>query len=168
MLKATYYPDGEFLNAPLGTRPSQTWRTILDGRDVLMHGLIRRIGNGKSTLIWEDNWLPRDRLLRPVCQKTVLHLTKVLELIDHTNATWRRELLDQFLVETDKEKILNVPLSTMNQADIWPWHFDRSGIFSVRSAYRMLIKIKAQREDWLEGRANTSNIAAQDKLWKSF
>lgn len=49
MLKAIYFPNEHFLSAALGSRPSQMWRAILDGRDVLEQGLIRRIGNGEDT-----------------------------------------------------------------------------------------------------------------------
>jgi hypothetical protein len=66
IVKAVYYPSGEFLAARLGSRPSRIWRSILDGREVLQQGLIRRIGIGETTDIWNMNWLPRDGSLRPV------------------------------------------------------------------------------------------------------
>ena len=60
ILRAIYYPDGAFLDAELGTTPSRVWRAIMDGKDVLQQGIIRRIGTGERTNIWEMNWLPRD------------------------------------------------------------------------------------------------------------
>ena len=66
ILKAEYFPTGDFLAAQLGSRPSRIWRSILDGRDVLKQGLICRIGIGESTEIWNMNWLPREGSLRPV------------------------------------------------------------------------------------------------------
>lgn len=44
ILKAVYFPEAEFLQARLGNAPSRIWRSILDGRDVLVQGLIWRIG----------------------------------------------------------------------------------------------------------------------------
>ena len=44
ILEAVYYSSGEFLAAHLGSRPSRIWHSILDGREVLQQGLIRRIG----------------------------------------------------------------------------------------------------------------------------
>lgn len=35
LLKAVYYPACDFLQAPLGSRPSQVWRALIEGRDVL-------------------------------------------------------------------------------------------------------------------------------------
>ena len=87
ILKAVYYSNECFLEAQLGPRPSRIWRAILDGRDVLRQGLIRRIGTGETTNIWTDSWLPREgsrRPIRPVRddQGAVPH--QVSELIDAT------------------------------------------------------------------------------------
>jgi hypothetical protein len=70
MLKAIYYSEVDFLEASLGNSPSQAWRALVEGRDIMSHGLIRRIGTGDSTHAWNQNWLPRDFMLRPlVCTK---------------------------------------------------------------------------------------------------
>jgi hypothetical protein len=66
ILKAVYFPTSSFLEAELGSHPSQIWRSIMDGRGVLVQGLIKRIGDGRSTQIWSENWLPRDNNLRPI------------------------------------------------------------------------------------------------------
>ena len=66
VLKAVYFPNFDILGAELGTHPSQVWRGIVEGRDALKIGLIRRIGDGKDTYAWADNWLPRDERLSPV------------------------------------------------------------------------------------------------------
>lgn len=58
VLKGCYYHDSEFLSATRKKHASQTWRAILAGRDVLYKGLIRRIGDGSTTRIWQDRWIP--------------------------------------------------------------------------------------------------------------
>jgi hypothetical protein len=67
ILKAIYFLEGEFLEATVGQNPSRTWRSIIEGRDTLAQGLIRRIGTGEQTDIWSSNWLPRDGMMRLVC-----------------------------------------------------------------------------------------------------
>jgi hypothetical protein len=52
ILRAVYFPNGDFMTAELGSRPSQIWRAVLHGREALKLGLIRRIGNGQSASIW--------------------------------------------------------------------------------------------------------------------
>jgi hypothetical protein len=61
VLKAFYFPKTDLLEAELGSDPSQVWRAILEGRDALKLGLIRRIGDGMTAKVWGNNWLPRAR-----------------------------------------------------------------------------------------------------------
>jgi len=51
VLKAVYYPDRDFLDAEVGSSPSRVWRAIVEGKEVLTQGLIRRIGTGEKTNI---------------------------------------------------------------------------------------------------------------------
>ena len=88
ILKSVYYPNGEFLEATLGARPSKIWRAIIDGKEVLAQGIIRRIGMGESTKIWSTNWLPRDGLLRPLSPAVADPPQLVSELIDPMTASW--------------------------------------------------------------------------------
>ena len=66
ILKALYFPETSILEAELGSWPSQIWQSILDGRDMLKLGIIRRIGNGQTTKVWTQNWIPRPGMMRPV------------------------------------------------------------------------------------------------------
>ena len=70
VLKARYYPNTSIPDATLGSSPSQVWRSLIEGRDVLSMGLIKRIGTCSSTRIWEENWMPRDYKLRPICARS--------------------------------------------------------------------------------------------------
>ena len=55
VLKAVYFPSNLFLEADLGPSPSRVWRAIVDGKEVLKQGLIRRIGTGEDTEVWHSN-----------------------------------------------------------------------------------------------------------------
>lgn len=65
ILKSVYFLDASILTATLGSHPSQIWRAIVEGRDILKQGMIGSIGNGNSTHIWTDNWIPRKELMWP-------------------------------------------------------------------------------------------------------
>ena len=58
VLKARYFPNGDILNANLGSSPSYSWRSIHSSLDVIRKGTHWRVGNGKLIHIWDDKWLP--------------------------------------------------------------------------------------------------------------
>ena len=87
ILKAAYYPNCSLLDATLGPHPSHIWRAILDGRDVLAQGVIRRIGDGETTSVWDHNWIPRPSFKRPITSLVPAPPKRVAELIDETTAT---------------------------------------------------------------------------------
>lgn len=59
IIKAKYYPRGSLLREKIGSRPSFAWRSLFAAKDVLQEGLIWRIGDGGTTHIWGDKWLPK-------------------------------------------------------------------------------------------------------------
>lgn len=113
ILKAVYFPTKDFLGAELGAAPSRIWCAILDGREVLERGLIRRIGTGTETSIWNTNWIPREGSLRPVGSPRPGAPIMVSELIDVTTALWNRHKLQDNFTSADVE----VPLCTRHQDD---------------------------------------------------
>ncbi|KAG2329715.1 hypothetical protein Bca52824_000895 [Brassica carinata] len=52
-----YFNNGEFLNAPMGERPSYAWRSVMFGRELLQRGLRHRFGSGVNTCVWLDKWI---------------------------------------------------------------------------------------------------------------
>jgi len=65
----------------------------------------------------------------------------------------------------DWELIGDIPLSTFLQEDYWAWHYEKSRIFSVRSAYRLLVTIRELWAAWFGGRPSRSDVGAQEKEW---
>jgi len=167
IIKAVYFPNVDFLDANLGSSPSRIWRSILDGREVLERGLIRRIRTGESTHIWQMNWIPRENSLRPFRRDLTDPPQMVSELIDHTMASWDVQKLHAVFCPSDVEAILNIPLCTRRQGDFWAWHHEKRGIFSVRSAYRMLAINKERPIAYLENIAGRSDLRSEENEWMS-
>ena len=117
ILKASYFPQGLVLEAELGTRPSQIWRAILDGRDMLKQGLIRRIGNGQSTSIWDDNWIPKETTPRPITWLIPNPPERVSDLLQPASASWNVGLVRSLFLPIDAEAILRIPVCTRNTED---------------------------------------------------
>jgi hypothetical protein len=168
ILRAVYYLDGDILTATKGSHPSKIWRSILEGRDTLRQGLIQRIGTGDDTNPWNDNWLPRGVAMRPIaCLDPEAQdvPTRVAQLIKTTSASWNMQTLERFFLPIDIELIRAIPLSTRRTTDLWSWFFEKNGIFSVKSAYRMIVDTKRRREDWIEQRPESSNQDDEEKMW---
>jgi hypothetical protein len=98
----------------------QHLRSILvEGRDAMKQGLIRRIGTGEGTHAWNQNWLPRDHMLRPLACLQVDPPTRVSDFIDTTTTKWNTELLSEWFLPMDVEVIRSIPLSTRTMDDRW-------------------------------------------------
>lgn len=166
ILKSVYYPNSDILAAEVGSRPSQIWRSICEGRDILKTGLIKRIGDGEDTNIWNDNWLPRSYNMRPVSTISANPPTLVSELISHATRTWNEESLQNHLLPMDAEIVRQIPISYKQQKDFVAWQYETRGVFSVRSCYRLVVETKFRRENWLNGSSGSSDLEQQERQWK--
>ena len=66
-------------------------------------------------------------------------------LIDHTSANMDCVRLEKLCLPIDIPAIVGIPLCTIGIADGWAWNFLKSGMFTVISAYRMMIDTKMRR-----------------------
>ena len=80
---------------------------------------------------------------RPITPRGQTLLTKVSELIDPITGTWDRVLIEEVFWEEDWKCILSIPIK-QGMDDLIAWHFDRKGVFSVKSAYHTLDAIKGR------------------------
>ena len=111
------------------------------------------------------NWLPREGSLRLLRSSAAMAPHLVSELIDATTATWDMQMLQTYFTPADVKVILNIPLCTRRQADFWAWHHEKKGVFSVRSAYRMLVINKHHATEYMENIAGRSDTKAEEKEW---
>jgi hypothetical protein len=79
------------LHVEIGSSPSQVWRAVHKGIQVLKQGLVHRIGTGEDTDPWNDQWLPRDGMLRPLAYLKSEPPVKVADFIDATTAVEGRQ-----------------------------------------------------------------------------
>ncbi|KAG7578883.1 Endonuclease/exonuclease/phosphatase [Arabidopsis thaliana x Arabidopsis arenosa] len=137
LMKSRYFPTKEFLNAPVDGRPSFAWRSILHGRELLEKGISKHIGNGSSVNVWIDPWIEdEDEGMRAPMRKNYFFdvCLKVNSLIDPISRTWDFEALVDHFFEEDIERIKKIrPVSSRD--DFYTWKYNKSGDFSVKSAY---------------------------------
>ncbi|KAH9784956.1 reverse transcriptase domain-containing protein [Citrus sinensis] len=141
VLQARYFKSGQFLNARLGSKPSFIWRSILWGRQVIHKGIRWRIGNGEQVEVYKGNWMPRPTSFKPVSPPSLPIDSRVSDLINAANQ-WNEGLINQHFGKEDAEMILRIPLPSRPMEDQIVWHYDKKGIYSVKSGYQVALKEK--------------------------
>lgn len=164
VLRAKYYPDGDLLNAKPKKGSSYTWQSILAGLECFKEGYIWRVGDGNKIDIWKDSWIPSSPNLKIETRRGRILMTKVSELIDPSSGQWDVEMINSVFNPIDANRILQIPLYN-GREDLVAWHFNRNGMFSVKSAYHC---------QWTKKFENTDNQVQDteiqrstwNKLWK--
>lgn len=137
---------------------SHTWRAILSGREVLAQGLIKRIGDGSSTDIWRDRWLPNHFDARPLTPQEGQDVQRVSDLITD-DGQWDEARIRQTFISVDAAAILRIPIRAQVD-DLWAWEMEKHGVYSVKSAYRLLDSNR------FIGNATDSPSASENEVWK--
>jgi len=161
-LKGKYFPDGNLMSATRKRRCSETWRSILAGRDMLKRGLIKRIGPGEAD-IWHDNWITGSNSFRPLIQLPAVGVEKVKDLFAPGTRVWDEALVRQAFLPLDAEEILKIKPGTNMEADIEAWAFEKSGLYTVKSAYRLL---KEEQMAGAMARTSEAGASGDERSWK--
>ncbi|KAL8474899.1 hypothetical protein ACS0TY_031351 [Phlomoides rotata] len=136
-LQARYFRHQTFLSATVGYNPSFSWRSILEGREVLKLGLVWMVGNGCSINIWGDPWV-RTRadpvLISPSSQPC--DEVFVANLIFQNSRSWDQELISALFLDEIRDQILAIPIRQIDEEDFLMWKLERNGTYIVRSGYR--------------------------------
>ena len=145
VLKAKYFPDSNILNCTARLGISYTWRSILQGVQLLKGGVAWRVGNDTSLNIWSDPWIPLGVTRRPTTPRVHSLLTKVADLMNPITSLWNEQLVKDTFGDRDAEIILT--MATYENSEDWPaWHFNLKGVFIVKSAYKLAISRREQEK----------------------
>ena len=108
VLSTRYLHNQDLMSATIPKAASRTWKAILAGREGLKLGLIKRVGSGETISIWDDNWIPNAKSMRPMGRLIDTDLTTVDQLIvDHQ---WNAPLVHSLFFAPDAKAILSIPL----------------------------------------------------------
>ena len=139
VLKARYYPKTSPLSCEVKGNASWIWKSLMGARDEVQHGAKKKIGNGKSTRIWEDAWLLEGKEGKVESPKPPgCKVTKVSELI--SNFRWKSTLIFRIFSSQEAGNILKIPISLTSRPDCYFWSHSKNGQYTVRSAYEALTK----------------------------
>ena len=136
LLKARYFPNNNVLTAGTGYKPSFIWKSLLEGRELLKTGMRYLIGNGHNTSAWLDPWLPLHPPRPPECMMgTMDNHYSVSDLMNEQKNGWNLERLRGTVTPEDIQVILNIRISPTIAPDLLGWHYNDSGLYTVKSGY---------------------------------
>lgn len=143
--KSRYFPNCSFKDAELGSNPYYVWRSLLAAWEILWEGSRWRVGDGNTIGVTTHKWLSnRSDFLG----KQQMGL-KVKVLIDSNIMQWDREKIFDIFAHKTRMEIMSISLqqNTMGR-DVLVWKENQSQSFSVKSAYRIAIRMK--EKTWIE------------------
>ncbi|KAG7533599.1 Reverse transcriptase zinc-binding domain [Arabidopsis thaliana x Arabidopsis arenosa] len=164
VLKSRYFQDEEFLEADIGTRPSFGWRSIMHGRELLVKGIRKRVGNGKSISVWMDSWLYDNGWRAPFIKNPIINYDlKVNALIDMDFKGWNRDVLEEHFFPNDIGHIL-LQKPVVDREDFYCWENTKSGDYTVKTGYVLACNVN-KAEILQEARMQPSLNGLKGKVW---
>lgn len=109
----------------------------MSSMEVVKAGARRKIGDGRSTCVWGEPWLPdmtNGYVMTPM--PVQLQESTVHSLMKMDERKWELDILHDSFQDRDTELIKQIPLSINETADSWYWILDEKGDFTVKSGYR--------------------------------
>jgi hypothetical protein len=94
-----------------------------------------------------------------------IHIDMVSELIDQVTYQWRVEKLRENFMALDVDRTMQIPLRHQGGPDWIAWALEKSGQYSVRSAYRALVESSVEQE-MVEAGAASSSVSEKREVWK--
>ncbi|KAL8168274.1 LOW QUALITY PROTEIN: hypothetical protein V2J09_009773 [Rumex salicifolius] len=122
------------------------------------------VGNGNDIDIWRDRWIPRPDSLRAIPSGVQSLSNRLIDYIDWAFGVWRTELIREIFAPCDAKVILNMKLYDPTKQDELRWFYSKDGFFSVRSAYRFILKREIDFKK-VDG-AFASSTSAVEAKWK--
>jgi ribonuclease HI len=121
-----------------------------------------RVGDGESIRIWRDNWLPRHYGLKPIGSMRRCRLRRVSHLIDQSSNCWDEAALRRFFHPCDVDEIMRIKIPSTPRPDWFAWNYEKTGVFTVRSAYRVALRGKYEA-GYI---SSSSNADGERTIWK--
>ncbi|CDP09717.1 unnamed protein product [Coffea canephora] len=165
VLRAKYFHKESIFKCKIPKCASWIWQSLMNVRDFVRKGTRRKIGNGKATNIWEDNWIPgnKDGKVTTVMPQSC-NIRRVEELI--SGFRWRIPLVSRIFNRKDAKEILDIPISIAGREDSNYWLHSGSGTYTVNSGYKALCQETSQHKGRRDNEAGTSSANSNEKQWK--
>ncbi|KAF7821386.1 putative mitochondrial protein [Senna tora] len=123
-----------------GDAPSQTWRSLLVGKEVFKAGAYKVIGDGKSTPIWGEPWIPGSNQ-PPTNHDSTSDAFGIMvcDLIVDNGGTWDAKKLQAIFSNKLCQQIMCIKPNYGQGRDRWAWKEDHRGGVTVKGVYCFLM-----------------------------
>lgn len=154
--KAKYFPQCSFVEATMCRNPSYAQRSLMAALGVVQRGMrwqqgmATKSGCGSSTYKMVTLEIPNP------------NNALVCKLINRANNEWYTDKLSQWFLPEDRDTILSIPLSTYGTSDRLIQAENRSGKFTLKSAYALAFEDQKKT-----AMVDCSNGTARRKIWKT-
>ncbi|XP_060969051.1 uncharacterized protein LOC133036541 [Cannabis sativa] len=153
VINAKYVKGKNFLDLDINSSDSGMWKAVLQARPILQKSICKKIGNGRSTSIWFDPWVPASNRT-PTPLKDVSFGVSWVNQFLLPNNQWNVGMVREWFNQVDVNEILNIDMSDEGGDDSWVWLGEKNGAFSIRSAYRsikggLLDNVGAEHWKWI-------------------
>ncbi|XP_057993191.1 uncharacterized protein LOC110673965 [Hevea brasiliensis] len=123
--------------------PSSLWARLIKGLYFSHSSLWSAPAASRGSWVWQSLLAGRD-----VLKEGIRFNIADADLIDHSILQWKSPLLSSLFNEADACMIGSIPIAPLGNEDSLVWHFDNSGLYSVRSGYRFLVQPKIRVFLW--------------------
>ncbi|CAN1120988.1 Uncharacterized mitochondrial protein AtMg00310 [Linum perenne] len=147
LLKGKYFPSQCFLNTTKRSNPSWGWQSILHGRDLLMQGLLWKLGSHLMLSIFERPWIPRNGvpslpiLSHPLPHGIIIQISSLCP-----NGEWDKRILSHLFDQESVRIILSIPLPRTPQSDHPIWFYSARGEYSTSSGYSLALRLRPPKK----------------------
>lgn len=88
-------------------------------------------------------------------------------MIDPETKEWKTELVKQIFHVFDAEEICHLKIPKSNMEDSVAWHYEKSGVFTVKSAYKLADSLKRDSNSSASSSiSEPGNRSIWDVIWK--
>lgn len=141
VFRAKYFPNTSVMEAKSNqANASYIWTSLMKERQILEMGCGWRLGDGTKVRIWKDPWIPGNIAFKPSSFPRCLSAdTTVNFLFVLGKREWNCQLLQHMFTQEDAASIQKIVLPYRNEADALIWHFEGTGIYTVKSGYKAFV-----------------------------
>lgn len=160
VLKKLYFKDCYFLKAKCGANASFLWRSIIWGKEILDNVCIWRVGSGDKIKVFDEYWV-FSRNEAGFSNPPYLPNDVVVSDLRLASGDRNKDFLDKLFDPADVERILAIPVGSLDNNDEIIWRHNKNGNYSVRSGYQVALTTL----DIAESSNNEENKRWWSKFW---